>query len=282
MSYAYGMRGAPAVGGGLPGLPRRAAVSQSKINFDLPVVIDALGPIDDEFIIPDWVKAARIIVVGAGGNGSATGTYTTGGGGGGLSRTDIFEVKSPFTVRRLILANSYSQASFLDRSLRAYRGGNGSSSNGGLGGVATGGDFNYTGGDGAASAYSGRAGGGGGAAGFFGNYGEDGSGAGGLGQTGMRPSVNYRIGHPGGGGGVGGNGGPAIISSDATRSLGNPPPDPMGPFIHFHNSAGGMSNGGDWGGGGGGRPFNHNGLVGSAGVGGRGGIRIELWGDPND
>lgn len=85
--YAYGLKGAPAVGGGLPGLPRREAGPAQAGGRWGEVVYSEPG--EYELIVPGGVSLMSLVVIGGGSAGegttfSATSPTGLGGAGGAL------------------------------------------------------------------------------------------------------------------------------------------------------------------------------------------------------
>lgn len=293
MTYPYGTKGAPAVGGGLPGLPRR---SQEKSEFHIPVVID-LDEGEGEYIIPAGRTGFRVTAVGAGGAGYAAASgEKSGGGGGGVAVSPALPTNGRQVVisYRIGMGGAVSDiqdernggetfAKFFGIELRA---GGGIGGPIGTGGSATGGERNYRGGDGELRTDAGSCGGGG-AAGPLGDQGNSlnpspgtGAGARGRGESG-----NARGG--GGGGGVMGDGGGSsgtaaavagdVRPSSAVLTFGTNNNGERGTGTTNGTVRGGA--GGAWGGGGGaGSPAGGTSAWPlSAGPGGNGGLRIEIW-----
>lgn len=91
MSYSYGMKGAPAVGGGLPGLPQRGAGGSASVlvrSTYTRIVTPGSGVIEP----PEGAKFMRVAVVGGGGGAiwvPGAATTRAGGGGGGCAASRI-------------------------------------------------------------------------------------------------------------------------------------------------------------------------------------------------
>lgn len=173
MTYAYGTKGAPAIGGGVPGLPRATtAVGADPAGPPLQaIVIRESGT----YVTPSWAAYARVTAIGRGGRGrggtsglpvGVSGAH--GGGGAGLAASDI-EAAPPGTVIGIDLAANAALVSFLGYQLSAGNGGDATLTAGGVGGIGTGGAINFNGGAGATQNSSNDGGGGGGAAGRGGN-----------------------------------------------------------------------------------------------------------------
>lgn len=174
MVYPYGPRSAPAVGLGLPGLPRR------KEGLDLdpgsfPFVVAVLRQ-DGNLIVPDWATLARVTSIGRGGRGVIRDALTLGGGGGGggLAGSLVETVAAGDVITAAFTATA-TFALFNGSLLSGGNGGDAVLSSAGAGGIGSGGAVNFNGGAGAAgrgTASTGTdagGGGGGGAAGRGGN-----------------------------------------------------------------------------------------------------------------
>ncbi len=202
MSYAYGMKGAPAVGNGLGGLPRRLTTSgkASRPPLFRYNITRIVTPGDGVLIPPEGAKLMRVTVVGAG-------CYSNGGGGGcatiavfvpvtpieynvGQGGQAYRDKKSPFSGSTPAADAEDTTASFANYLLT----GEGGKSP--TGGGASGGDFNFKGGDGTDF-------GGGGAAGPNGNGGNGASSS----LAGGSPGEFSGESHGPGGGGGGASGG---------------------------------------------------------------------------
>lgn len=285
-TYPYGMRGGPAVGNALPGIPRRKDGTSP-----LPAVI-YFDSGSGDFRIPGGYSQGRIVAVGPGGSSSTVSGQTGGAGGGGLAATNIVKVSEgdliTYSVGSPASPNSTVQGSsttvtFKGYNLVANAGGQvtvtGNPYTGGIGGTASGGDVNFPGGNGGAGT-AGLYGGGGGAAGLGSNGGGGGSASG---ATPTAPSVISgdlagggggaygSSAQAGGGGGSGAKGSPGVDSSNnfiiAPQNI-TPTRSSIGLSPVFTQSSGRVgTNGGQAGGG----------ASGSGYTGGSGCVRIELF-----
>lgn len=165
MAYTYGMKGAPAVGQGAPGLPRRWQPEASQYTSIKTAGAGVLIP-------PQGAKMMRVAVIGASG-GVASGLQR-GAGGGGCAASKIVPACpiSYYIGSGGIAANTPNDGESSTASFYGYLlvggGGIGNRNTTPSGGIASGGDYNYTGGSGGTGAsYAG----GGGAAGPNGNGG---------------------------------------------------------------------------------------------------------------
>jgi hypothetical protein len=203
-TYPYNLRGAPSIGGGLPGLPRGAAntIGADPLGFPAKFMFvraDAL------VLMPDWVTYYRVTATGNGGLGRGSSNGAPGGGGGACSGTANVPERavpgSPIQIRFTAAAVIVAVLSYL---LSAGNGGAAGVGQSGAGGVATGGAVNFNGGNGGGTAGASTWGGGGGAASRAGNGGNapgagntsGGAGAAAFGYLG--PAANGQIGHPNG------------------------------------------------------------------------------------
>lgn len=263
-TYTYGMKGAPRVGNGLGGLPKKAASSSS---LSTVLFFDSGS---GDFKIPSGFSKVRITAVGPGGNGSGTG----GGGGGGLSATNILSIQGGELVSYIVGTPGLdSKVSFKGYNLVGGAGGFANASVAGAPGVGSGGDINFSGGSGG-SGNTFRAGGGG-AAGLGSNGGDGGNGnaagsapaidngplAGGGGGGGANSTAAGTF--AGSGGGSGGNGGmgfPGLAGGQVFPSRMN-----IGYSAYYSSTSGPVS--GFPGGGGGATNV----------PGANGCVRIELW-----
>lgn len=167
MSYTYGTKGAPAVGGGVPGLPQRIQATQSTYTR----IVSGSGVL----IPPQNAVYMRVAVIGGGGGGR--GTSTSGnkyaGGGGGCAASKIVAA-SPVAYSigaggdgRLGTSGNGTNGGDTTASFAGYKlvggGGTGGTTTSGAGGVGSGGDYNFNGGDGRLGASTSGAAGGGGA-----------------------------------------------------------------------------------------------------------------------
>jgi hypothetical protein len=274
MSYTYGMKGAPAVGNGLGGLPRKQAALGLQSTYTR-IVTAGSGVI----VPPANAKFMRVAVIGGGGYGNNNNS------GGGCAATKI-TAAAPINYvvgaggTSVTLVGGTSSADLPGYLLLATGGS-------AVGGTGSGGDYNYSGGTGA--------GGGGGAAGPFGNgangatipsagalnngadsllgvngWGVQGGGGGGS----IQNNSNLRA--SAGGGGAGASAGSCGAGLTATT------PGPKGGNSGLWGGAGldsayGVSGNGGEMGGGGGRAF--NGTSNFYGNGGVGGIVVEWFYD---
>jgi hypothetical protein len=178
MAYPYGTQGAPAVGGGAPGLPQRSpTVGADPLGPALQVVVVRPGSIYENtpFVTPDWATYCRVTAVGKGGQAmgglyglaiSASGAH--GGAGAGLAATAI-EPTPPGVPIAISFTSAATLVAFLNYQLSGGNGGDATSSGGGSGGVGSGGAINFNGGNGGTAPSSSDSGAGGGAAGRGGN-----------------------------------------------------------------------------------------------------------------
>lgn len=225
MSYPYGLQGAPAVGVGVPGLPRR---SSGKVNAD-PSGFPA------EFVIvrtnslirvPGWATYARLGATGKGGNGfvsSVSGAMCGGGGGGGFAGTNVVKV-APDSPIKIFFDGTATMVDGIGYRLIGGNGADATSGSGAAGGVGSGGDVNFNGGVGGTATGAGAGCGGGAAAGRGGNGGGGASSStAGGGGNGSNGSGNLS-GSSGGGGGVSSSGSTNSNGGNAgaipTQSLG--------------------------------------------------------------
>jgi hypothetical protein len=163
MPYQYGMQNSPSGGNGLGGLPKKQTTPKT-VNFTR-IVTAGSGVI----VPPENAKYMRVAVIGAGG--SSVNQY--GAGGGGCAASKIVPA-APITYRvggaqtSLFPYNGgNSIASFPGYHLVGGGGGGRDSNTGSVGGVGSGGDYNFRGGP----SNTGTGTGGGGAAGPNGNGG---------------------------------------------------------------------------------------------------------------
>lgn len=241
MTYPYGTRGAPAVGGGAPGLPRRGA-TRGEISWTVPGTYTWTVP--DDF--PSDVVHA-VVCGGGGGSWANTAFDLSTGAGGGLAWKNNIPVVPGMQITVVVgdrglpagpglAASAGGTSYFVDTSTCAASGGAaGASGVTAAGGAMLAGDGGGTGGNGAslvAAAVS--AGSGGGAAGYSGN---GGAGAAGTGDV---------AGNAGTGGG-GGSGGAAGASSRSGGSGG------VGMFGEGTSGTGGAASAGNGSGGSGGQ-----------------------------
>ena len=178
MPYPYGLQGAPAVGGGLPGLPQRGSGSVAGADPSGPPAMRIFirpGEGQQQFYnTPEWASYARVTALGKGGRGRGgtaglpvTGTTSHGGGGAGLAGTNIELAPAGVPIVVSFDADA-TRVSFLGYQLTAGNGGDATDSAAGAGGLGSGGAVNFNGGSGALNS-GGNNGGGGGAAGRGGN-----------------------------------------------------------------------------------------------------------------
>lgn len=244
-------------------------------HYAVPKIVDFLGT-SGTFRIPQGYNWFRVTAVGAGG--TALGVYN-GAGGGALSQSGIYKAIQGLVIECYGAPDSTtdSYAKFMSVSLLAGSGVDSSAASPGVGGTASGGAINNSGGNGVSRIASYGFGGGGGAAGT------NGPGANGgkttstdAGDGGGMATGDVTGG--GGGGGVGASGGDASNSALASNYIALTPKKgvwgaPGGAGYRASSADQGTGgNGGDWGGGGGGGMSNLRG-----GKGGKGGVRIELW-----
>lgn len=218
MTYPYGTKGAPVVGGGAPGLPRRAsAPARGESTFAIPGTYT--------WVCPGGVTSVSVVCVGGGGgpsNGKGAAlafrnnipvvsgdSYTIIVGRGGFVQTNGGVLNGTDSSAFSCVAGGAGTQGVGVPSGIFNGGGNGGLNIGG-GAGAGGGAGGYSGNGGNAGAtsqngFSGSGGGGGGGGG-------DGGGGGGVGLFGQ--GVNGLFGSSGGGGGGGGSGGKNGGNSD--------------------------------------------------------------------
>lgn len=183
MSYAYGTRGAPAVGGGLPGLPRRMA-SRAPVGEYL---FETGQP--DVLVIPAGVTEISAVIIGPGGNVASRSNHA-----GALRWASGIPV-NPGDKLRFVVAPARSSI-YLNEVELFYT----AAQSGSPTGVYNLPGFIVFGGDGGSRSSTTR-GGGGGAGGYFGNGGNGGdSGGSGTNKPGTAAAANS-------GGASGGSGG---------------------------------------------------------------------------
>lgn len=209
MSYAYGTRGTPAVGGGLPGLPRRGESGGIPAGEYL---YEAGAP--DTLTIPAGVYQVSAVIIGPGQPGPSLGGLFRGGNGGGLRWASEIPV-NPGDTLKFALAVSRSSISLngvelfytADRSGSAF-------------GYAAPGVFVY-GGDGGLGVNDATYGGGsGGAGGYFGAGGNAVSGSNGRGQAGALNSGAAGAGASNSGSRGGGVGPYGVLSKESPTTGG--------------------------------------------------------------
>ena len=165
---AYGLQGMPRGRAGGPGWPQRSSIGA--VNGDITKLPSKVVVVRSAQIVrvPDWATFARMGATGSGGQGSSstlTSTYGNGGGGGGFSGTNAVKV-GPGTSINIFFTSAATVIEGLGYRLTGGNGGDGNSafSGAGIGGVGTGGDVNFNGGNGGSAINTGATGGGGGAA----------------------------------------------------------------------------------------------------------------------
>jgi hypothetical protein len=208
MSYAYGTRGAPAVGGGLPGLPQRGD-SGGKLQRSAytRIVTPGSGVIEP----PEGAKFMRAAVVGGGTIGNSFGD----GGGAGCAATKIIPATSIQYTLTAAATSANPTGGTNTLVIPGYptliaSGAPVPTSGSAPGGTASGGDYNYPGGAGGTTNY--RSPGGAAGPGGPGGNGVSGGSAGGA-YIGQIPDVvNQDWPIPGG---QGGN----VARSNATNSV---------------------------------------------------------------
>lgn len=200
MSYTYGTKGAPAVGGGLPGLPQRSD-SGGKLQRSTytRIVTPGSGVIDP----PEGAKFMRAAVVGGG----AVGTNFGAGGGGGCAATKIIPATSIQYTLNVAATSAAPTGGTNTLVIPGYptlvaNGAPAPTSGSAPGGTATGGDYNYSGGAGGLDSGVGyRSPGGGAGPGGPGGNGVSGMAAGNVGFGQIPTVVNWDWPIPGGQGG---------------------------------------------------------------------------------
>lgn len=143
MTYPYGTHGAPAVGGGLPGLPRRGSEQQ---NVDLlylgftrlrgPITTSDLSGVLDKL---EGATHMRVALIGGGGFGTNTPGAYQGGGGGSCASTKMI----PATLIEYTVGGRGRDSLAVFAGYELFAGAGTSLQ----GGTATGGDRNYPGGN---------------------------------------------------------------------------------------------------------------------------------------
>lgn len=146
MAYSYGTQGAPAVGGGAPGLPSRKQADQSTYTR----IVSGSGVL----IPPQGAKMMRVACIGGGGGGNVSATTANvgwAGGGGGCAASKIVPaVPISYSIGAAGTYNVNGGDTIADFSGYHLVGGGGKSgSNSPNGGVGSGGDYNFNGGEGA-------------------------------------------------------------------------------------------------------------------------------------
>ena len=185
MSYTYGMKGAPAVGNGLGGLPSRNESSRGDVVFNVPGTYT--------WVVPENVTSISMVCVGAGG--WSYGVYNSvnfkGGGGGALAYVNQYPVSPGEVITVQVGTATISSAT--DTHIKK---GSTTLCHAGAGGWGTGGVVVV------------GSGGSGGAGGTTGNFYAcaGGGGAGGYSGTGGTGGSSSTAGSAGNGGGGGGGG----------------------------------------------------------------------------
>lgn len=187
MSYAYGTRGAPAVGGGLPGLPQRGA-SDASAGIPAGEYLYEAGA-GDVITIPDGVTEISAVIIGPGGITASRSNHA-----GALRWASGIPVNPGDKLRFVVaLARSSIYLNEVELFYTALQSGTPIGTYNLPGFIVLGGD--------GGSRSSTTRGGGGGAAGYFGNGGNGGdSGGSGTNKPGTAAAANS-------GGGSGGSGG---------------------------------------------------------------------------
>jgi len=230
MPYQYGTQGAPAGGGGAPGLPARTGV-RGEILFALPGTYD--------YVIPDGWTSICAVAGGPGGCGFATDSSTrsdiSSGAGGALAYTNNIPVSPGQTIRIVVSRGGTAAVPGVASSVTvndvvvcsAGAGENGALNATAAGGQVIVGDGGGPGGNGAfiGSTSAQLAATGGGAGGY--------SGKGGNGVAGIATSTTN--GNPGVGG-AGGSGSVQATGNTFSRSIGS---GGVGPFGEGPSGLGG-------------------------------------------
>ena len=248
-----------------------------------PLVVDITSGAG-EYVVPAGYRFVRIIAVGAGSSGVYYNSLGKGGGGGAVAKTLPIPLNGrPVTISYEIgmggvpVANGFmapggdTLVKFLGYDIVAGGGRFGGTAVG-IGGTATGGDFNYAG---SGAGQSGSAAGG--AAGLFGGGYDPLSACGGYGASATGSNGG------GGGGGIDGHGGRRYNNTEFLVTWTFPQISPK-PEVSYRTFPGTNGNngvlaqkggdGGAWGGGGGAA---YSSTPENQGKGGNGGLRIELW-----
>ena len=262
MAYTYGTQGAPAVGSGVPGLPRRTG-TRFELSFTVPGTYTWTVPDDFPF---DSVCA--VACGGGGGSWANTAFDLSTGAGGGLAWKNNIPVVPGMQITVVvgdrglpagvgIAATAGGTSYFMDLSVCAASGGAaGASGVTAAGGTMLAGDGGGTGGNGAnlvAAAVC--AGSGGGAAGYSGN--------GGAGVA--------SLGDLAGNAGTGGGGGSGGVAGASSRSGGSGGVGMFGEGVSGAAGAAGAGNGTGGSGGQDGRTPGNNYVAGYPGLFGAGG-----------
>lgn len=155
MPYQYGMQNSPSGGNGLGGLPKKQTTPKTQTYTRLlgSYTVLSVGTI----VPPANAKYMRVAAIGPGG--STTGSGTTRGGGGGGCAASKMVPASPIGYRidfPSTTANIGTTAIFPGYVL--FGGAGGTNVANGVGGIATGGDYNYRGGNAGTFAPGGGAG----------------------------------------------------------------------------------------------------------------------------
>jgi hypothetical protein len=270
MPYQYGMQNSPSGGNGLGGLPKKQTTPERSTYIR---IVTAGGGM---LTPPANAKYMRVAVIGGGGGGQVSGATNAmsgyGGGGGGCAATKIIPAAViNYTVGAggvggigagTVANGKNSTASFAGYSLV---GGAGVPR---FGGVGSGGDYNFKGGDTPFATSDGSLmSGGGGAAGPSGN-----------GGNGVQVTSPYNSGTyteygwgvgGGGGGGIDGNGyATGGSGSGATSTSANVTDNSSNPLWGKFGSRANGSSGGEMGGGGGAMGYIDGYPKGNGGVGG--------------
>lgn len=267
---AYGPQGivrGPASGPGWPRKGTSGVINADTTGFPAQYVIVRSN---QSVRIPSWATYARIGATGRGGNGAVTVNGAGGGGGGGFAGSNIVKAQPGGVIN----VRFDTVGTVIEGLGYQLIGGNGAApvSNGlaGLGGIGSGGDVNFNGGDsGICSVGSGTGGAGGGGAAGRGGAGTVGNSSGGSviasgGNGGA--GLGYLSGASGGGGGsIPGTRGTTISTTPLGVTL----------LVVGQDGKGASNNdfsGGDGGGGGAGEPNATYPNAGGAGL-----ALIEFW-----
>lgn len=113
MAYPYGTQGAPAIGTGAPGLPRRTGV-RGEILYPLPGSYI--------FTVPDGVYSVCAVAIGGGGDAGNNGVFVNSGGAGALAWANDILV-SPGDQIAVVVGDRAQTSYFMDMNTCAAGGG---------------------------------------------------------------------------------------------------------------------------------------------------------------
>lgn len=234
MAYPYGTQGAPAIGTGIPGLPRRTGV-RGEILYALPGTY--------LLTVPDGVYSVCAVTIGGGGDAGNNTTFVNSGGAGALAWANDIPV-SPGDQITVVVGDRTQASYFMDTNTCAAGGGTSGANTGtaspGAGGTVIAGRGG-NGGNGASSnnASAAAAASGGATGGYSGN-----------GANGAAASGATSVAGNAGSGGAGGSGG---LNSDGTNISKVGGSGGVSPYGEGASGAGGTTAGTAGGGGSGGQ-----------------------------